>query len=145
MRVRSRVDVTMRFGAITEAVDDLAKQAVTAGAHEGARVASSIARTRQDTGTMAQMEVLGVRGSPDGWEASFRSRAWWRLYQDLGTLQGRSTKLSAATLARRSSPSGQARQAKVAGRPGIEPLHFYRAGRRAGRKKMMEVVERGIR
>jgi hypothetical protein len=142
--VRSRVDVTMRFGEITEAVNKLAKEAVSAGAQEGARVAASIASSRRRTGLMAQMEVLPVRGSPDGWEASFRSRAPYRIFQDLGTLQGRSTKLSAATLARRSSPSGQARQARAAGSPGIEPLHFYRAGRSAGRKAMMGVVHRGI-
>jgi hypothetical protein len=88
--------------------------------------------------------VLPVRGSPDGWEASFRSRAPWRIFQDLGTLQGRSTKLKASTLARRATPSGQARQSRVGDSPGIEPLHFYAAGRRAGRKAMMEVINRGL-
>ncbi len=142
--IRARVDVSTDFGAITEAVNDLARRAVQAGALVGARVAGQLAATRRDTGLMAQMEVLPVRGSPDGWEASFRSRAWWRLFQDLGTLQGRSTKLKASTLARRASPSGQARQARVSGNPGIEPLRFYSAGRRAGRKAMYEVINRGL-
>jgi hypothetical protein len=134
----------MNFGRITEAVDELCKQAVMAGAVTGAKVAGSIAATRQETGRMAKMQVLPVRGTPDGWEASFRSPAYYRLFQDLGTLQNRSGKLKASTLARRASPSGQARQAKVAGRPGIEPLHFFRAGRSAGRKEMLEVINRGV-
>jgi hypothetical protein len=142
--IRARVDVTTNFGAITEAVNDLSRRAVSAGAQEGARVAGQIAATRKDTGLMAQMEVLPVRGSPDGWESSFRSRAPWRIFQDLGTLQGRGTKLKASTLARRASPSGQARLARVGDSPGIEPLHFYRAGRRAGRRAMLEVINRGL-
>ena len=142
--IRSRVDISTDFGQITDAVNALARRAVQAGAAEGARVAGGIAATRRETGLMAQMQVLPVRGSPDGWEASFRSRAWWRLFQDLGTLQQRSTKLSAATLARRSSPSGQERLARAAGNPGIEPLHFYRAGRRAGRRRMMDVINSGL-
>ena len=93
---------------------------------------------------MARMQVLPVRGSPDGWEASFRSPAYYRLFQDLGTLDARGTKLKASTLARRSSPSGQARQAKVAGREGITPLRFYAAGRRAGRKAMLQVINGGL-
>ena len=142
--IRSRVDISTDFGQITDGVNALARRAVQAGALEGARVASAIASERRDTGLMAQMEVLPVRGSPDGWEASFRSRAYWRLWQDLGTLQGRSTKLSSATVARRASPSGQARLARAAGNPGIEPLHFYRAGRRAGRRRMMDVINSGL-
>lgn len=142
--IRTRVDITTNFGAITDAVDALARRAVMAGAQEGARVSSQIAATRRKSGLMAQHEVLPVRGSPDGWEASFRSRAPHRIFQDLGTLRGRATKLKASTVARRASPSGQARTAKVGDSPGIEPLRFYAAGRRAGRKAMLEVISRGL-
>ena len=142
--VRSRVDITTNFGPITQAVNDLARDAVSAGALTGARVASQIAGQRRETGQLATMDVLPVRGSPDGWEASFRSRAPHRLFQDLGTLDARGSKLAAATVARRASGSGQARQAKVAGRRGISPLYFYRAGRSAGRKAMLEVIDRGL-
>jgi hypothetical protein len=138
------VDITTDFGQITAGVNTLARRAVQAGAQAGAQVAAGVASQRRDTGLMAQMEVLPVHGSPDGWEASFRSRAPWRIFQDLGTYQNRSTKLSAATLARRSSPSGQARAARGAGNPGVEPLHFYRAGRRAGRRAMLDVINRGL-
>jgi len=142
--IKARVDVSTDFGRITREVNDLAKRAVTSGARVGAQTASEVASERSHTGTLAHMDVLPVRGSPDGWEASFRSRAYYRLFQDLGTLENRGTRLSAATVARRSSPSGQARQAKVAGRAGIEPLFFYRAGRRAGRAAMLAVIRGGL-
>jgi len=142
--IRARVDVSTDFGSITDAVNALAKRAVHAGAHEGARVASQVASARHKTGRMENMEVLPTRGSPDGWEASFRSRAPYRIFQDLGTLQARGTRLTAATMSRRSSPSGQARQAKVAGRAGITPLRFYAAGRREGRKAMLAVIRGGL-
>ena len=142
--IRARVDVSTDFGSITDAVNQLARRAVTEGAQEGARTAAQVASARRKTGLMATMEVLPVRGSPDGWEASFRSRAPYRIFQDLGTLQARSSKLTAATLTRRSSPSGQARQTKVAGRGGITPLRFYSAGRRAGRAAMLKVINGGL-
>lgn len=135
--IRARVDVSTDFGAITAEVNALARRSVLAGAQEGARVASAIAATRRDTGLMQQMEVLPVRGSPDGWEASFRSRAPYRIFQDLGTYQGRTTALKASTVRRgRKTDAGGA---------GIEGLHFYRAGRRAGRRRMLEVMNSGLR
>jgi len=141
--MRSRVDVNMNFGAITDKVIAQAKQAVTAGAMVGAQVAGRVASQRSRSGKMARMEVLPVRQTPDGYEASFRSPAYYRLFQDLGTLKGRTRKLKKATLDRRNSPSGQARLAKAGDSIGIEPLYFYRAGRRAGTRAMMDVIRRG--
>ena len=142
--MRSRVDVNMNFDAITDKVIAQAKEAVMAGALVGAQVAGQVAAARSVSGKMASMEVLPVRQTPDGYEASFRSPAYYRLFQDLGTLKGRTRKLKASTLARRSSPSGVARLAKAGDSVGIEPLYFYRAGRRAGTRAMMDVIRRGI-
>jgi len=142
--IRSRVDVNLNFDAITDKVIAQAKEAVSAGAMVGAQVAGQVASQRSVSGKMASMEVLPVRPTPDGYEASFRSPAYYRLFQDLGTLRGRTRKLSKATLARRSTPSGAARLAKTGDSPGIEPLYFFRAGRRAGTRAMMEVIRRGI-
>ena len=145
--IRARVDVTTNFGAITDAVDELSRRAVTVGAAVGARAASRVVVEEGrvgETRKLQQVRVLPVRGTPDGWEASFRSEAYYRLFQDLGTLRGRTAKLSKATKARSSSPSGQQRLAGLGDRAGIEPIHMYRAGRRAGRKAMLEVINRGI-
>lgn len=53
------------------------------------------------------------------------------LYLDLGTLGRRRKKLSKKTLARRNTPSGQARLAKVAGSSGVKARYFFRKGLRA--------------
>lgn len=142
--VSCRVDVTDDFGRVTSAVNDLARRAVEAAAREGAAAASAVASQRSKSGRMAAIRPDNAIGTPDGWRASFVSPVHYAWYQNYGTLGSRRKKLKASTLARRSTPSGQARLARVQGSAGIEPLRFLEAGRRAGRKALLETITRGL-
>ncbi len=132
--LKTRIDITNDFPRITRAVNEMAKRAVQAGAVEGAQVAAGIASQRSKSGRMAAIRVDPVRGSADGWEASFVSPVGHAWFQNYGTLGSRRKKLKQAPRTNRTREAGT----------GIEPLGFLDAGRRAGRKAMLREIERGL-
>lgn len=132
--VTTRVDVTNKFPAITREVNELAKRAVTAAANEGARAATSVARQRLKTGRMSAIIVTPVRGSVDGWEASFVSPVVYAWFQNYGTLGNRRKRLKQSPRTSRTREPGT----------GIEPLRFLDVGKAAGRAAMKRVIARGI-
>ena len=132
--VKARVDISSDFPRITREVNELAKRAVMAAAVEGARAASAIASTRSKSGRMAAIQVEPVRGSPDGWVASFVSPAIEAWFQNYGTLGNRRKRLKQAPRGNRTRAPGT----------GIEPLRFLEAGRRAGLAAMRRELSRGI-
>ena len=142
--VRARVDFRNEFPRITRDIDELAKRSVVAAAAAGAEVAANIASTRRKTGRIAQIVPTPPRNTGEGWTSTFASRVFYAWFQEYGTLAARKRGVSRATLARRSSASGQSRLARVAGSKGVEPLGFMRAGTRAGRKVMLETTRGGL-
>jgi len=132
--VKARVDISMDFPRITREVNELAKRSVMAAAQEGARAAAAIASQRSKTGRMAAIQVEPVRGSADGWQASFISPVMHAWFQNYGTLGNRRKRL-------KQSPRGNRTRAPGTG---IEPLGFLEAGRRAGLKAMRSELSRGI-
>lgn len=142
--VETRVDASFNFDRIDDAVHAQAKRAVEVAARVGAAEAARVASQRRKSGRMAQVTPDNAIRTVDGWRASFVSPVPWAWWQNYGTLKGRRRRLSAATIARRSSGSGQKRLAKVSGSPGIEPLHFLEAGRRAGLAALKQVLARGL-
>lgn len=143
--ISSRVRVTDNFPRVTAAVDELAREAVEEGARVGAASASRAASSRRDSGLMEEMDVLPVEAAADGWRAGFRSRAWYAQFQDGGTVAGRTRAVKASTARRRTSASGAARFAKVAGSKGIRPLRFFARGKRDGHAAMLARISRGFR
>lgn len=132
------------FDEVTDQVEQICVEALNAAAREGAQVASAIAARRSDTGTMATMHVVAATGDIDGYTSGFRSAAWYAVFQNFGTLVSRRRRVSAATLRRRSSGSGQARLAKNAGASGITPLRFFDAGRREGRRRLLAEIAKRV-
>ncbi len=134
MRIQSTVRITNRFPEITADVNRLAQEAVTAAAAAGATVARQIASSRTETGRMAGIRVERVRGSENGWDASFVSPVFYAWMQNYGTLGNRTKPLKQAPRTGRTREPGT----------GIEPLRFLEAGRSAGRRAMMARVRRGL-
>lgn len=132
--LRARVDITSDFPRITREVNDMAKRAVTAAAQEGGQVASALAGQRSKSGRMAAIHVEPVKGSPDGWQASFVSPVGHAWFQNYGTLGSRRKRLKQAPRTNRTRAPGT----------GIEPLGFLEAGRRAGLAAMKREIARGI-
>jgi len=132
--VKSRVDVTSDFQRIGRAVNEHAKRAVQAAAVEGAQAARAVASQRSKSGRMAAIRVEPVRGTVDGWEASFVSPVIHAWFQNYGTLGSRRKKLKQSPRTNRTRAPGT----------GIEPLGFLDAGRRAGVKAMKREIARGI-
>lgn len=132
--LKTTVSVENRFRQITVDVNNMAKQAVAEGAVAGARAASAAAAARSKSGHMAAITVDPVVGAADGWESGFVSHAYYAWFQSFGTLGSRTRKL------KRSSATKRTREAGT----GIKPLRFLDIGRRAGRKAMLERLNRGL-
>lgn len=129
--IESHVNVTSYFAEITDRVNAIARNGVQAAAEEGARVAGELASQREKTGRMAAMRVLPARGALDGWEASFESPVFYAWFQNDGTLGNRDRALKQPPRTNRDREPGT----------GVKPLHFLDAGRRAGRKALIAVLE----
>lgn len=132
--LKTRVDVTSHFDRLTRDLDDLARQAVTVAAREGAQVASRVASQRSKSGRMAGMHVSSAQRTPDGWRASFISPVAYAWFQNFGTLGNRRKRLKQAPRTERTRAPDT----------GIAPLRFLDAGRSAGRRAMLEHFRKGL-
>jgi len=111
--IGARVNVVGNWGdEFARRVNRVTRDAVQDAVEVGAREASAAAQSRRRTGKMAQMEVLAVRGTPTGWQAGFRSEAWYAGFQSRGTKRG------------------------------ITPLKFLEQGRSAARKHLISRLNR---
>lgn len=132
--IHATVDIADDFHRITDQVNDLAREAVTLAAVEGAKAAAAVASQRSKTGRMAGMRVLPVEGTPDGWAAGFQSPVFYAWFQEYGTLGNRKKPLKQPPRGDRTREPGT----------GVEPLGFLRAGRRAGRRALLDHIARGL-
>lgn len=132
--LKTKVDVYMNFGQISREIDKSASEAVFIGAHEGAKAAAAVASERSKSGRMADMRVSSASRTPDGWQASFTSPVPYAWFQNYGTLGNRRKRLKQAPRTDRTREPGT----------GIEPLSFLDAGRRVGRKAMLEHIRQGL-
>ncbi len=111
--IGAKVNVVSGWGdEFAKRVNRATRDAVQDAVEVGAREASAGAQTRRRTGKMAQMEVLDVRGTPTGWQAGFKSRAFYAGFQSRGTKRG------------------------------ITPLKFLEQGRSAARKNLIDRLNR---
>lgn len=139
--IGAKVNVVSGWGAeFAKHVNEQTKTALEEASRLGAQVASQASEPRHRTGKMAKMELLEVRGTPSGWTGGFRSEAFYAGFQSRGTRGNRRGKVSAATLRRRASASGQARGGGLGG--GITPLGFLEKGRTAARKDLIDRLNR---
>lgn len=114
--IGAKVDVGRRFGdELRRRANLVARDAVADASRAGAEAASAIAARRRRTGTMADMELLDVEGTANGWSGGFRSKAWYAHFQSRGT------------------------------RRGIQPLGFLEEGRKVGRRELVRELERRLR
>lgn len=144
MARRTSVKSFQQFPVLSRKVELLAQEAVQAAAVEGAKAAEQAAGQRTRTGRMGRMTVVPAHGTPQGYAAGFASGAWYASFQNDGTRSRRTRSVKDATVRRRSSPSGQARQQRAGQHPGISPLRFFEAGQRAGRAALRRELERGV-
>lgn len=116
----------------------VAKRSLEEAAKVGAGTAAQLASGRKEhTGKMRDWVTVPTDATGNGWRSGFRSAAsmsgeFYSGFQSRGTLASRrgtpsspgnpGTQVKQQTLARRQSPSGRIRYAKVAGRKGIAPL-----------------------
>lgn len=141
--VGAKVNVVSGWGDdFARDVNAQVRDAVADASRVAAATAATVASARRRSGKMANVRPVEVRGTPDGWEGGFRSDAalnqgFYSGFQSRGTLGARRRKLKASTVARRSSPSGQARLAKLGGSGGIRPLGHEEKGLAAGKKHLI--------
>lgn len=131
--IKAEIKVFDQFPEITAEVDRLAQAGVRAAAEAGAKVAASIASERSASGEMANMEIVAAHGYEAGFQAGFRSRAWYAWFQDRGTLGRRRPKPKQPGHLRTHEPG-----------TGIEPLRFFEKGRAAGRKALRQRIFHGL-
>lgn len=132
--VKTRVDVFNEFGKISREIDERAREAVFVGAKAGGAAAANVASRRSKSGAMADIRVSSAQRTPDGWMASFTSPVVHAWFQNYGTLGSRRKRLKQAPRTDRTRAPGT----------GIEPLGFLDAGRRVGRKAMLEHIRSGM-
>lgn len=123
------VGVTGTFdrAAVERMVDDVAREAVNAGAKRGAAVARAIAATRSKTGQTAAITVTEAQRTETGWRAEFASHTKNAWYQNDGTLaKRRKDKRKRTPVSSRAKPG-----------TGVAPLFFLDRGLAAGRGAML--------
>jgi hypothetical protein len=143
--IRARFNVVQNFGQrFAEQTNERAIAALEAASADGAEVASRIASQRQrgPNPKMKNIRPVAVRPTETGYMAGFRSDAgisgeFYSGFQSRGTLGARTRKVKSSTLARRQSPSGAKRHAKVAGRKGITPLKHEETGLRFAKQSLI--------
>lgn len=133
-----------RFHTFDRMVDQAVSQALFSAANEGARTAQE-KRPRANyriEGIQAKTVANAPKRTAKGSEVQLVDTDHRAVWFELGTLSRRKRKVSRATLARRSSGSGQARFAKTAGNPGVYPTRFLAAGIVVTKKRFVEHLAR---
>ena len=146
-----KVDVVKEIGWEDKVWADIEvglKDAMAVTTLERAKAATDIARKRSRPGPhrkMMEITELTIFPYSEGWtsglEGGITSPAWYAWFQSDGTLASRKKPVKKATLERRSSLSGKARYAKVAGNKGITPLEFFDAAIKVGRAELKKQVK----
>jgi hypothetical protein len=126
--IRSSVRVFDTFPEITKAVDELARDAVNAGAAEAAAVAKEAGADRG----LTDLEVVPAHGGEDGWVAGVKAPYYYR-FQSYGTL-GKAVHARRPGTKRSHEPG-----------TGITPNLMFQRARSAGRKAIIARLRRGLR
>jgi hypothetical protein len=135
MKVTSNVKVSNNFPQLKRRIHEGAiPRALKEAAEDGARVSRTIARSRVETGAMADIKVAPPRRDVKGWNVIFFSPAYYAWFQEKGTLGNRRGRLKQPGRSSRDRSPGT----------GIEPLNFLAKGRTAARKSLMEHLRREI-
>lgn len=132
--VKSKVEVRNYFPEVNRKIIADARDAVTIGARVGADVAHAAVGDRIKTGQMANILPTPTKQTVDGVGASFASRVFYAAFHEFGTLGGRRKPLKSPPRGDRDRSPGT----------GIEALGFMRAGRRAGKRAMLEHIRRTL-
>lgn len=151
--IRSEVKVFDRFGEVTEEVELLAREAVTVAARVAAEVAQASARLD------LELELIPAHGTEVGYAAGIKSRKKTRdprrstriaVFFDKGTLGKRRGVLSPKTRRKsgwtveRGTGSYTAERHEITGEMGVDAQRFLVRARIAGRKALLEIVNRGL-
>lgn len=141
--ISAKIDLERGWGdAFARRIEQQARVELGRATEDGAKEAARASLPRRRTGRMSTIDTLPVIPTPRGYSGGFRSRAFYAGFQSHGTLGSRSRKVSAGTLRRRQSASGQARQAKIGASKGIPALGFLEKGRSAARKSLIDRLNR---
>jgi hypothetical protein len=144
--ISSQVNVFDRFPEVTAEVERLAIHALNEAARAGAREAERVAAPGLKQ--HARMQVIPTHGEADGYASGFRSNAKGKRGQRIAGFHDRGTYGNFRGQLKRNR---RGRAAKVpAVNPetgettGIEALGFFGAGRRAGRRELLNEISRGL-
>ena len=146
--ITARVNVVKNWSSeFAKRTNVQAIKALEAASEDGAEEASRIASARVRGGEMKQVFAVSVKPTERGYAAGFRSKAgisgeFYSGFQSRGTLGARTKKLKSSTQARRSSPTGAARYAKVSGRKGIAPLNHEEIALKHARASLVARLSR---
>lgn len=119
----------------------------------GAAAAVGVAAARSKPSRYRIDQIKGsVKAGPAGTHMKFRGGLavpitvgdWRGIFFELGTLLRRRKKLSRATIARRSSASGQARAGRVADGMGVRPQRFLSLGLRRAKEQLPLTLAREL-
>lgn len=144
--ITANINVVDRFPQLEDKIERVLVQSLDAGAREAAQTARTIASRRRKTGKMADFRPIAAAGTEDGYASGIRNHpdAWYDIFHNYGTSGRRTRKLKKATIAARERPSGQARQQRFGRNQGIEPLGFFEAARRDGRREVLRYLESNL-
>jgi hypothetical protein len=110
-----------------------------------------IGRVRSATTTYHLQPILSkthasrVKRTPKGLAAAVSIPDFRAIFFEKGTNRRRRAKVSAKTLARRDTPSGMARQARVANARGVKAVHMLQRALRAGWDDVQREIAEAIR
>lgn len=85
--VSAKVEVRRWGPEFAKRINDEVRDALGPASEVGAKVASE-AVTRRRTGRMANIEAVPVKGTSEGWQAGFKSEAFYSHMQSRGTKKG---------------------------------------------------------
>lgn len=144
----SRIIIDNRFGEYTHEVE----RAIDTALVEAAQVVQEAARgasSPQDYnigGIQAKTQAeLRARPSPHGSEVWVVNRDFRAVWFEKGTYLSRQGKVSAQTMRRRASGTGQQRLNRWGSNQGVLPQKFMRRGLTAGARILMDRIRENLR
>lgn len=142
---KATVTIDSHFVEYGQLLERRAEQGLGRGmGHTVAAVRKTATRYRLQT-ILAKTHATRVKHTPKGLAAAVTMPDFRSIFFERGTNARRKTKLTKATVARRNTPSGQARQARVANAKGVRAVHMLQRAIRDSFADVIAEIEQAMR